>query len=210
MTIPLTCSRGAAGLAAALLLSSLLAPAVLAQEAGPASVSADCGRVPTTPTRLETEVDGLTWEPMLDALPVIVSPSPEQAAYLAAIDQVHSHVRVDGSRIGMAMIMYDICDIDTAGLHSRLAATRADLDQAADVLAGLRAPENLGGLHRNYVQIVWLYQQGLIEMDRTAQDGDVSHLRDAYPFTRIASDGLAQVEALVWNFPLPESTPTTR
>jgi hypothetical protein len=146
---------------------------------------------------------------MLEAVPVLVSPSPEQRAYLAAIDQVHTHVRLDGSRIGMAMIMYDICDIDVAGLQSRLGAIRADLDQAADVLGGLRAPDHLGALHRNYVQVVGLYQQGLVEMDRTVQDGDPSHLRDAFPFTNSASDGLAQLEALVWGPPLPESAQTT-
>ena len=194
--------------AAALLLSFLVASPIMAQEAASASASADCGRVPATPTPLETTVDGLTWEPMAEAIPVLVSPSPEQRAYLTAIDEVHAHLRLDGSRIGMAMIMYDICDIDAPALQSRLSAIRVDLDQAAEVLAGLRAPDHLAAVHRNYQQVVRLYQQGLVEMDLTVQDGDAGHLRDAFPFTTTASDGLAQLEALVWGPPLLESTHT--
>jgi hypothetical protein len=46
-------------------------------------------------------------------------------------------VRIDGSRIGMAMIMCSICEIDGATLGSRLDASRIDLDQAGAVLASL-------------------------------------------------------------------------
>jgi hypothetical protein len=144
---------------------------------------------------------------MLEALPVLVSPSAEQRDYLDAVGEVHAHVRADGARIGMAMVMYDICEIDAAALQSRLATIRADLDQASDVLAGLRAPDQLAAVHHNYTQVIRLYQQGLVEMDRTAQDGDAGHLRDAFPFTNTASAGLAQLEELVWGAPLPEPTP---
>ena len=194
--------------AAALVVSALAAPAGMAQEAAPPSTPSECGRVATTSTPLETTVDGLTWEPMLEAVPVLASPSLEQRVYLSAIDEVHAHVRLDGSRIGMATIMYDICDIDADALQSRLSTIRVDLDQAADVLAGLRPPDHLGAVHRNYAQVIRLYQQGLAQMDLTVQDGEAGHLRDAFPFTKTASDGLALLEALVWGPPLPEPART--
>jgi hypothetical protein len=145
----------------------------------------------------------LSWEPLLDALPAVVSPSAEERAYLAAIDEVHGHVRLDGARIGMASIMYSLCEFDGAVLGRRLAAIRTDLDQAAAVLASLLVPARLGPVHRNYVQVVRLYQQGLAEMDRTAQDGNPEHLRAAFPFTKTASDELASLESLVWAPPRP-------
>lgn len=46
-------------------------------------------------------------------------------------------------------------------------------------------------------------------MDLTVQDGDAGHLRDAFPLTKTASDGLALLEGLVWGPPLPESTEPT-
>jgi hypothetical protein len=141
---------------------------------------------------------------MLAALPGVVSPSADEQAYLVAIDEIHRHIRIDGSRLGIAMIMYSICEIDGATLGSRLAAARSDLDQAATLLASLAVPERLEALHRNYQQVVRLYQQGLAEMDRTAQDGDTQHLRDAFPFTRTASDELAELESLVWAAPTPD------
>jgi hypothetical protein len=141
---------------------------------------------------------------MLAALPALVSPSVEEQAYLVAIDEVHRHIRIDGSRLGMAMIMYSICEIDGAMLGSRLVAVRTDLDQAATVLASLAVPEPLEALDHNYQQVVRLYQQGLAEMDRTTQDGNTQHLRDALPFTRTASDELAELESLVWAAPTPD------
>jgi hypothetical protein len=163
-----------------------------------------CGRVPSSPIPLRTDVDGLSWEPLLDVLPVVTSPSAEEQAYLTAIDEVHGHVRLDGSRIGMAMIMYSICELDSEALGSRLAVIGADLDQAAAVLAGLPVPDRLGAVHRNYLQVVRLYQQGVAEMDRTTQDDNPEHLREAFPFTKTASDELATLESLVWPPPPPE------
>ena len=163
-----------------------------------------CAGVPSTPVALKSELDGLSWEPMLDAVPAMASPSAEEQAYLMAIDQVHEHVRIDGSRIGMATIMYSICEIDDVTFGSRLASIRADLDQAAAVLASLPVPDRLGSVHRNYVQVVQLYEQGLDQMDRATQDGDAQHLRDAFPFTKTASDGLAMLETLVWGPPEPD------
>ena len=186
---------------------TLAAPSTRAMGSDPTPPAATldaCGRVPSTPTPLRTELEGLSWELMLAALPAAVSPSAAERAYLAAIDEVHAHVRIDGSRIGMAMIMWSICDIDDAALGSRLATVRTDLDQAAAVLASLSVPDRLGAVHRNYLQVVRLYQQGVAEMDRTAQDGNPQHLRDAFPFTKTASDELAELEALVWAPSVPD------
>jgi hypothetical protein len=146
----------------------------------------------------------LAWEPLLDVLPAVVSPSAEERAYLASMDEVHGHVRLDGSRIGMASIMYSLCELDGEALGRRLAAIGTDLDQAAAVLASLPVPGRLGPLHRNYEQVVRLYQQGLAEMGRTPQDGNPAHLREAFPFTKTASDELATLESLVWAPPRPE------
>jgi hypothetical protein len=41
-------------------------------------------------------------------------------------------------------------------------------------------------------------------MDRTSQDGSPEHLRQAFPFTKTASDELASLESLVWGPPWPE------
>jgi hypothetical protein len=103
----------------------------------------------------------------------------------------------------MASIMYSLCEFDGAVLGRRLAAIRADLDQAAAVLTSLPVPARLAPVHRNYVQVVTLYQQGLAEMDRTTQDGNPEHLREAFPFTKAASDELATLESLVWAPPRP-------
>jgi hypothetical protein len=137
------------------------------------------------------------------ALPAVVSPTAEERVYLSAIDEVHGHVRLDGSRIGTAMIMYSLCELDDEGLASRLDAIRSDLDHAAAVLAALPVPDRLAAVHRTYLQVVRLYQQGLAEMDRTVHDGNSQHLREAFPFTKTASDGLASLEGLVWAPPLP-------
>ena len=137
------------------------------------------------------------------ALPAVVSPSAEERAYLAAIDEVHGHVRIDGSRMGLAMIMYSLCELDEEALASRLDAVRTDLDHAAAVLAALPVPDRLAAVHRTYLHVVRLYQEGLAEMDRTVHDGNPQHLREAFPFTKTASDGLASLESLVWAPPLP-------
>ena len=41
-------------------------------------------------------------------------------------------------------------------------------------------------------------------MDRTTQDGNPQHLRDAFPLTKTASDELATPESLAWAPPRPE------
>jgi hypothetical protein len=196
------------GAACLLLVVNLMlsVPAIRAQSdpLPPASTLDSCGRTPSTPTPLRNGQEGLTWEPVLDGLPAVASPSPDERAYLAAMDEVHGHVRTSGSRIGMAMIMWSICDIDGEALGNRLLTIRADLDQAVSVLAGLPVPERFGAVHRDYQQVVRLYQQGLDHMERTAQDGDPQHLRDAFPLTKAASDELAELESLVWAPSLPE------
>jgi hypothetical protein len=141
---------------------------------------------------------------MLQAVPAVISPSAEERAYLEAVGEVHRHVRIDGSRLGMSGIMYSICDIDAETLGDRLAAIRTDLDQAAAVLASLAVPTRFEAVQRNYAQVLRLYQQGIAEMDRTTQDDDPQHLRDAFPFTNSASEGLATLESLVWAPPAPE------
>ena len=189
-------------LAASLTLAAPSTRAAGSDPTPPASTLGACERIPSTPTPFKTDADGLSWEPLLEALPAVVNPSAEERAYLVAVDEVHRHVRLDGSRVGMAMIMYSICEIDGLALGSRLAAIRTDLDQAAAVLDHLAVPDRFGALHRNYLQIVHLYQQGLAEMDLTGRDGNIQHLRDAFPFTKAASDELAELEELVWAAPV--------
>jgi hypothetical protein len=191
-------------LAASLTLAAPSTRAAGSDPTSPPAILDACGRLPSTPTPLRTDLDGLSWEPLLDALPAVVSPSAEERAYLTAIDQVHAHVRLDGSRIAMGTIMWSICDIDGPALGSRLEAVRSDLDQAAAVLASLPVPDRLGALHRNYLQVVRLYQQGLAEMSRTTQDDNPEHLRAAFPFTKTATDELATLESLVWGPPRPD------
>jgi hypothetical protein len=180
------------------------ASAAASDPTAPASTPDSCQPTPSTPISLTMDVDAASWEPMLDALPAVVSPSAEEQAYLSAIDEVHRHVRIDGSRMGMTMIMFSLCELDDALLGSRLTAIGADLDQAAATLAGIAVPDRLGAVHHNYSQVVRLYQQGVAEMDRATQDGNVQHLRDAFPFTKVASDELAELEALVWPPSVPE------
>ena len=196
-------------LAVGLVVGSLALPAPSTGAAGsdpssPAPTPEACGRTPSTPTPLRTEPDGLSWEPLVDTLPAVASPSAEEQAYLAAIDEVHARVRTSGSRIGIAMILYSICELDNAALGSRLDGIRIDLDQAAAELAELSVPERLEAVQHNYVQVVHLYQQGVAEMGRATQDGNPEHLRAAFPFTKTASDELASLESLVWAPPRPE------
>ena len=194
-------------------LGTSLGLAFLLLAGAPAAAAAprldSCERMAGASPGLKRDVDGLSWESMLEAMPALADPAVDEQAYLSALDEVHDRVRIDGSRMGIAAILWSICDLDGEQLRSRLATIRTDLDQTAQVLAMLAVPDRFAAVHRNYMQVVHLYQAGVAEMDRVADDGDAQHLRDAFPLTSTASDELARLEVLVWPPQAPNVEPPT-
>lgn len=182
-------------LVARLFVSMLLALAIVR----PASAAPEpCPQLPSSTTPLVRHIDGFMWDSMQPATAAVASPLAEERDYLAAVGEIHGRVRILGSAIGMAMIMYDICEIDAEALGNRLASLHSDLDDIDAVLRGLHPTDRLASVQNNYGRVISLYREGVLEMDKTVVDGDATHFRDAFPLTNTASDGLADLEGVVW------------
>jgi hypothetical protein len=126
------------------------------------------------------------------------APTAAEEVYARALWSIHGAVKSEAFRMTMVGLAYKLGDTDRATLRTRLEAADDALRTAEGQVRALTPPPSLQRVHAEYLEAVRLFQQSVVEMKRTADDGSAAHLVTAFPLSQEASRKLLQVGKAIW------------
>lgn len=124
--------------------------------------------------------------------------SAADEAYAASLWTIHSQAKQDAVRMTSAGLSYQMKDIDTAELRTRVASLVTGFAQAQQRMGELVPPSGLQPVHQRYLDALGRYEQAAQLMLRFTSDSNNEHLLKAQELSQLSSEDLLRVSDVLW------------
>lgn len=122
--------------------------------------------------------------------------SPDEERFAQSLWPIHDGVRTAALKMTFSGLAYKMGDTDKAVMREKVTPLEAVFSQALEKTAGLKVPESMQGVHKDYLEALRLYKLAAVEMVKPSRDDQ--HLIEAHSYSEKASSLLLKVGDALW------------